>query len=104
MRAPRPLQPTSLTPRTTQGDHVSDPSPRQLRNFVDGQYVDADSDATSTIVHPSTGQVVAIDPVSSEKDVDTAYTAAARAFETWRDTTPSERQRALLRIADAIEA
>ena len=26
-----------------------------------------------------------------------------RAFETWRDATPSERQRALLRIADAIE-
>ncbi len=83
---------------------MSDSSPRQLRNFVDGQYVDADSDATSTIVHPSTGQVVAIAPVSSEKDVDAAYAAAARAFETWRDTTPSERQRALLRIADAIEA
>ena len=29
--------------------------------------------------------------------------AAARAFESWRDTTPGERQRALLRIADAIE-
>ena len=83
---------------------MSESSPRQLRNFVDGQYVDADSDATSTIVHPSTGQVVAIAPVSSEKDVDIAYAAAARAFETWRDTTPSERQRALLRIADAIEA
>src|SRR5262249_27138251 len=30
--------------------------------------------------------------------------AAARAFETWRDTTPAERQRALLRLADAMEA
>src|SRR5690349_22869837 len=29
--------------------------------------------------------------------------AAASAFETWRDTTPSELQRALLRIADAFE-
>ncbi|MDQ3646587.1 MAG: aminobutyraldehyde dehydrogenase, partial [Actinomycetota bacterium] len=28
---------------------------------------------------------------------------AADAFETWRDTTPSERQRALLRLADAVE-
>jgi betaine-aldehyde dehydrogenase len=31
-------------------------------------------------------------------------TAAATAFETWRDTTPKERQLALLRFADAIEA
>jgi len=30
--------------------------------------------------------------------------AAANAFEEWRDTTPSERQRALLKIADAIES
>ena len=30
--------------------------------------------------------------------------AAASAFESWRDTTPSERQRALLKIADALEA
>ena len=31
-------------------------------------------------------------------------TSAADAFETWRDTTPSERSLALLRIADALEA
>ena len=30
--------------------------------------------------------------------------AAAAAFEQWRDTTPAERQQALLRLADAVEA
>src|SRR4051794_1672512 len=30
--------------------------------------------------------------------------AASSAFEVWRDSTPSDRQRALLRMADAIEA
>ena len=30
--------------------------------------------------------------------------AAAAAFEGWRDSTPSERQKALIRIADAIES
>src|ERR671930_358411 len=34
---------------------------------------------------------------------DAAFKAAERAFESWRETTPSERQRALLRIADALE-
>src|SRR6185503_16355691 len=42
--------------------------------------------------------------VSSQADVDAAYAAAEKGFATWRDTTPSERQKALLQLADAIEA
>ncbi|NUS40958.1 MAG: gamma-aminobutyraldehyde dehydrogenase [Terrabacter sp.] len=78
--------------------------PRQLRNFIGGQYVDPDGDSTTDIVDPSSAQVVAKAPVSSQSDVDRAYAAAAKAFETWGDTTPSERQQALLKFADAIEA
>ncbi len=77
---------------------------RVLRNFVAGDYVDPEVDATSDIVDPSTGQVVATAPVSSAGDVDRAYAAAATAFETWGQTTPGERQHALLKFADAIEA
>ena len=77
---------------------------RRLRNFVDGDYVEPRSERTSEVVDPSTGAAVATAPVSSEEDVDRACAAAARAFETWRDTTPGERQLALLRLADAIEA
>ncbi|MGZ4625684.1 MAG: aminobutyraldehyde dehydrogenase [Kineosporiaceae bacterium] len=79
-------------------------SPRALRNFVDGEYREASSDTRSDIVNPATGDVVATAPVSGQADVDAAYAAAVRAFETWRDTTPSERQRALLKLADAVEA
>ena len=78
--------------------------PRQLRNFIGGQYVDPDGDATTDIVDPSTAQVVATAPVSVQADVDRAYAAASTAFETWGDTTPGERQAALLKFADAIEA
>ncbi len=79
-------------------------SPRALRNFVDGEYREASSDTRSDIVNPATGEVVATAPVSGQADVDAAYTAAARAFESWRDSTPAERQRMLLKIADAVEA
>ena len=75
-----------------------------LRNVVDGTSTDSRSGRTSDVVNPATGEVFAAAPVSGPEDVDAAFDAAARAFETWRDTTPSERQRALLRIADAIEA
>jgi betaine-aldehyde dehydrogenase len=79
-------------------------SPRVLRNFVDGEYRTAASDTAADIVDPSTGRVVAQAPISSAADVDAAYAAADRAFETWGETTPSERQKALLGFADAIEA
>ncbi len=83
---------------------MTETSPRTLRNFVDGEYREASSDTRSDIVNPATGRVVATAPVSGAADVDAAYSAAATAFESWRDSTPAERQRALLRIADAVEA
>jgi betaine-aldehyde dehydrogenase len=36
-------------------------------------------------------------------DVDQAFQAAGAAFAKWRWSTPSERQRALLKLADIIE-
>ncbi|MFN8028833.1 MAG: gamma-aminobutyraldehyde dehydrogenase [Dermatophilaceae bacterium] len=79
-------------------------TPRELRNFIGNSYVDASSDARTDLINPSTGQVVASAPVSSAADVDAAYASAATAFHEWGQTTPSERQQALLKIADAIEA
>src|SRR5471032_2710582 len=89
-------------PRRKETDMAA--GPRVLRNFVDGAYVDTESGATSGIVDPSTGEVFAHAPVSEAADIDRAMQAAERGFEVWRDATPSVRQRALLRIADAIEA
>ena len=76
---------------------------RQLQNMIAGELVDAKSGKMSDLIDPSTGEVFARAPISSDEDVDLAFRAAADAFETWRDTTPAERSRALLKIADAIE-
>ncbi len=75
-----------------------------LRNFINGHYVDSAAQTQLNITDPSTGEVYATTPISVEADVDAAYAAAATAFKTWGQTTPSERQLALFRIADAIEA
>ncbi|MGF9755212.1 gamma-aminobutyraldehyde dehydrogenase [Microvirga sp. 0TCS3.31] len=74
-----------------------------MRNFIGGTYVDGSAGATSDVIDPTTGQVVAHAPVSGAEEVDAAYEAADRAFGEWGRTTPSERQQALLKIADAIE-
>jgi len=76
---------------------------RRLKNFVNGQYVDTAEGVTSDLVNPTTGEVFAHAPVSKREDVDRAYLAASEAFEVWGETTPSERQKALLKLADAIE-
>ena len=75
-----------------------------MQNFIAGASVDAVDGKTSDVIDPSTGEVYAQAPLSGATDVDYAVKAARAAFETWRDTTPSERQRALLKIADALEA
>jgi betaine-aldehyde dehydrogenase len=75
-----------------------------LRNVIGGQSVAASTDATSDLVNPSTGAVYATAPISTQADVDAAYSAAAAAFEAWRDTTPGERQRLILKVADVLEA
>ena len=75
-----------------------------VRNFINGRSVDAASGQTSDLVNPTTGEVFATAPVSGAQDVDLAYAAASSAFEVWGDTTPAERQLALLKIADAMEA
>jgi betaine-aldehyde dehydrogenase len=75
----------------------------EITNYIGGQRVAAASGETSDLVDPSTGDVYATAALSREPDVDAAFQDSARAFESWSETTPSERQRALLRIADAIE-
>lgn len=75
-----------------------------LHNFVAGAAVAPADGRYSDLVDPVTGEVFASAPISGAEDVDRAMTAASSAFEEWRNTTPSDRQKALLKFADAIEA
>ncbi|MCD0484985.1 gamma-aminobutyraldehyde dehydrogenase [Streptacidiphilus sp. ASG 303] len=77
---------------------------RALRNYINGEFVDAADGRTLDVVDPATGEVYATSPLSGQADVDAAMAAAAEAFPAWRDSTPAARQLALLRIADAVEA
>jgi betaine-aldehyde dehydrogenase len=76
----------------------------EIKNFINGEYVTAQSEASFDVIDPSNEQVYALSPVSGAADVDKAFAAAAAAFEEWGETTPAERQLALFRIADAMEA
>ena len=77
---------------------------KSLNNFVAGSSTSSKSGATTEIINPSTGSAYATAQLSDAADVDHALNVAAAAFVEWRETTPSERQRALLKIADALES
>jgi betaine-aldehyde dehydrogenase len=79
-------------------------STSELRNFVNGDYVESESSSRLELIDPATEEVYASSPISSARDVDAAYQAARAAFTVWGETTPAERQLALFRIADAMES
>ncbi|NDA57990.1 MAG: aldehyde dehydrogenase family protein [Actinobacteria bacterium] len=77
---------------------------KTLQNFINGKSVSSSSEKTQDLINPSTGQVFAKAPVSNASDIDKALKSAASAFEVWKESTPGERQKAINKIADAIEA
>ena len=77
---------------------------RTITNLVGGEAVSSADGRTAEIFNPATATAFAEAPVSGAADVDAAMAAAADAFPGWRDSTPSQRQLALFRFADAIES
>ncbi|MFI6880377.1 gamma-aminobutyraldehyde dehydrogenase [Streptomyces sp. NPDC050400] len=79
-------------------------APATFRNYIAGAFQDAADGRTLPIEDPTTGEVYATSALSGAADVDAAMAAAAAAFPAWRDATPAVRQKALLKIADSMEA
>ncbi len=75
-----------------------------ITSFVNGEHVEPGSAELADLVDPTTGEVFAQVAVAGAQEVDQAYRAASDAFDSWRQTTPSERQAALLKMADLVEA
>ncbi len=77
------------------------PLPTEL--FIDGAFVAGEGEP-ERVLNPATGALLVEVPEASTEQVHKAVSAAHRAFDAWRDTTPADRARMLLKLADAIEA
>lgn len=75
-----------------------------LQHFIGGRSVASTGDECFDLISPVTGEINARSPNATQEDVDRAYAAAQAAFQQWRRATPSARQKALLQLADAVEA
>lgn len=76
-----------------------------LRPFIGGEFVNPSSNKVLKVIDPMTQQTLAEVPSASLADVDTAVSAARKAFDdgVWSDMHPRERAKFLYRLADLIE-
>ena len=71
-----------------------------LALYIGGRFID-DREGES-VYNPANGGVLGHLPHATEQDLDLALESAARAFETWRWSSPLERSRILRRVAGLI--
>ena len=77
---------------------------KTFNNYINGKEVAAQDGRTTPVIDPVTGKQYANAALSGPADVDSAMKAAADAFESWKHSTPSVRQKAINDVADAMEA
>ncbi|HUG87507.1 MAG TPA: aldehyde dehydrogenase family protein, partial [Actinomycetota bacterium] len=76
----------------------------ELRNYIDGEWMDARDGARFDVVDPATEEVIATAPDSQRADAEAAVAAARRAFDggPWPRASERERERVLLRAAEIV--
>ena len=72
-------------------------------NFIDGKEAESVSGETFAVFNPSSGEVLANVARSGAKDVESAVESARQAYTNWANLAAWERERILLKCADALE-
>ena len=76
----------------------------QVPLFINGQFVDSQSDAKLPVVNPATQQVLAEVPLATEEEVNVAVAGAKRAFKSWRNRAVVERARMMFDYQALLKA
>ena len=69
-----------------------------LSLYIDGEFISGGGRKTQDVINPATLEVLGQLPHASEADLDRALSAAQRAFDSWKHSSPMERS-AILRKA-----
>ena len=72
--------------------------------LIGGQWVESASGARLTVENPAKRAPIAEVPRANAADVERAVAAGAKAYADWRKVAPRERGKALLKIAEALQA
>lgn len=76
----------------------------KVLNYIHGEFIEPESDHWMDNLSPSTGDVIGSIPLSDERDVGNAVSAAVAALPQWSGLEPLERAGWLEKIADCLES
>ncbi len=79
-------------------------SPTVLHHFIDGELTQGQSNRTSDVYNPATGQVESLVPLASVAEVDAAIQSAKAAYPAWNATPAAKRARILFKFRDLVES
>src|SRR5690554_5648940 len=74
----------------------------QILNYINGEFVPAQSNAWLDNYNPATGKVYSLIPDSDAADIEAAYKAADGAFKLWSGLSANDRFHYLMKIAKGI--
>ncbi|XAR53005.1 Methylmalonate-semialdehyde dehydrogenase (acylating) [Bertholletia excelsa] len=101
------LRPRTSTVANSHLPTTSEPSWRQrypprVPNLIGGRFVDSQSSASIDVVNPATQQVVSQVPFTTLEEFRAAVFSAKRAFQSWRSTPVTARQRIMFKFQELI--
>ncbi|KXZ23269.1 methylmalonate-semialdehyde dehydrogenase [Bacillus nakamurai] len=76
---------------------------RKLKNYINGEWVESNTDQYEDVVNPATKEVMCRVPISTQEDVDYAVRSAAEAFKTWSKTAVPRRARILFNYQQLLQ-
>ncbi len=72
----------------------------ELGLYIDGEFISGGGRREQDVLNPANDEVLGKLPHASTEDLDRALSAAQRAFESWRKTSPLERSAILRKVAE----
>ena len=78
-------------------------TPKKLKYYVDGQWLESKTDKYMECFNPSTGEVTALAPQCTQEEVESAIVAAHNAFPAWADTPVTKRAQVLFRLKALVD-
>jgi len=76
---------------------------QKVQNFINGQFVPSSSSRTLDVISPVDGSLLSTVPLSSRNELDTAVSAAQKAFPGWSKTPIKERVQVFFRYKYLLE-
>ncbi|WP_419955267.1 aldehyde dehydrogenase family protein [Neobacillus niacini] len=78
---------------------------KELKHYINGQWVDSSNPNKLDIINPATRKVIARAPSATKEETEEAIKIAKRTFESgiWSDQSQQERAAVLLQIADLLQ-